>query len=87
MVEPTPDLIQQESGARMEALRLSQNPERPAFLDDPILDVTKLPDLPEVEQPVPQTIEAISLPRPSDARPKHTQHLSLIHISEPTRPY
>lgn len=73
MVEPTPDLIQQESAARMEALRLSQNPERPAFLDDPILDVTKLPDLPEAEQPVPQTIEAISLPRPSDTDPEIVQ--------------
>ena len=32
-------------------------------------------------------MKLINLVRKNNNSPKHTQHLSLIHISEPTRPY
>lgn len=70
MVDENLDLIQQESEIRMRTLDRMQNPQRPAFLDDPIPNIYQDPVQSQPEPPAIETVEEIGFARPTELDPK-----------------
>lgn len=73
MVDENLDLIQQESEIRMRTLDRMKNPQRPAFLDDPIPNIYQDPVQPQPEETVVSPSEDFGFARPTTSDPKIVQ--------------